>query len=101
MFRVAPRSVAAWFVFNRRLKSFSVASRSILSMSEEKLTLIEAAKELRIRPRALRDMCKAGRIGFVRAGHRHWLFTRSDINSFLERNTFRPKEVFHNKPANR
>jgi hypothetical protein len=44
---------------------------------------------------------QGGRIGFVRAGHRHWLFTRSDINSFLERNTFRPKEVFHNKPANR
>jgi excisionase family DNA binding protein len=67
-------------------------------MSEEKLTLKEAASELRMSPRALRDICKAGRIGYVRAGHRHWLFTRSDINSFLERNTFRPKTVFE-KPG--
>jgi len=41
------------------------------------VTLPEAAKELRMSPRALRDLCKAGRIGFVRAGHRNWLFTRA------------------------
>jgi excisionase family DNA binding protein len=67
-------------------------------MNEQKLTLAEAAQELRMSPRALRDLCKSGRIGFVRAGHRRWLFTRSDINSFVERNTFRPKTVFE-KPG--
>jgi excisionase family DNA binding protein len=63
-------------------------------MNEEKLTLAEAAAELRMSPRALRDLCKAGRIGHVRAGHRYWLFTRRDINGFLERNTFKAKTVF-------
>jgi excisionase family DNA binding protein len=67
-------------------------------MSEEKLTLKEAAAELRMTTRALRDLCKAGRIGFVRAGRRHWLFTRKDIDEFLERNTYRPKTVYE-KPG--
>jgi excisionase family DNA binding protein len=63
-------------------------------VNEEKLTLAEAAKELRMSPRALRDLCKAGRIGHVRAGHRYWLFTRRDINSFLERNAHKPRTVY-------
>ena len=63
-------------------------------MNEEKLTLKEAANELRMTTRALRDLCKAGRIGFTRVARRHWLFTRKEIEEFLERNTYRPKTVF-------
>ena len=63
-------------------------------MSEEKLTLAEAAKELRLSTRVLREMCAAGRIGFVRLGKRHWLFTRRNIAEFLERNSFQAKTVY-------
>jgi excisionase family DNA binding protein len=63
---------------------------------EEKLTLKEVATELRITPRVLREMCKSGRIGFVRAGHHTWLFTRKDIDDFLDRNRYQPKTVFDN-----
>jgi excisionase family DNA binding protein len=67
-------------------------------MREEKLTLAEAAEELRMSPRLLREACAAGRIGHVRAGHRHWLFTRRNIEEFLERNSFQAKTVYA-KPA--
>jgi len=63
-------------------------------MHEEKLTLKEAAAELRMSPRLLRDMCTAGRIGFIRVGRRHWLFTRANIDEFIQRNSFRAKTVF-------
>ena len=63
---------------------------------EDKLTLREVAAELRITPRGLREMCNRGRIGFVRAGHRTWLFTRKDIDDFLARNRYQPKTVFDN-----
>jgi excisionase family DNA binding protein len=69
-------------------------------VNEEKLTLAEAARELRMTTRALREACTAGRIGFVRVGHRHWLFTRRDIEEFLERNRFQPKTVYE-KPKRR
>jgi excisionase family DNA binding protein len=70
-------------------------------MPEVRLTIKEAASELRITTRALREMCAAGRIGFTRIGKRHWLFSRKDINEFLERNRFAPKTVYGkpNKPA--
>jgi excisionase family DNA binding protein len=63
-------------------------------MSEEKLTLKEAAAELRVTPRTLREMCAAGRIGFTRLGRRHWLFTQADIDAFIQRNSYRPKPVY-------
>ena len=63
-------------------------------MNEEKLTLPEAAKELRMTPRLLREAANGGRIGHVRLGKRHWLFSRKDINEFLERNRFAAKSVY-------
>ena len=69
-------------------------------MNEEKLTLAEAAKELRMSTRALREAANDGRIGHVRLGKRHWLFTRRDLNEFLERNRFAAKTVYE-KPEKR
>jgi len=63
-------------------------------VNEQKLTLPEAAHELRVSRRALREMCAAGRIGFIRTARRHWLFTRKDIDEFLERNRLKAKSVF-------
>jgi excisionase family DNA binding protein len=59
----------------------------------EKFSLAEAAAELKISTRALRDLCRAGRITFSRVHKRSWIFTRADIDAFLERNRFQARTL--------
>jgi excisionase family DNA binding protein len=61
-------------------------------MSANTLDLKQAADELGVSPRQLREMCAAGKIGHVRVGRRTWLFTRGDIEDFLQRHRFNPRQ---------
>ena len=62
-------------------------------------TLLEAAELLRMRPRALRDACRAGRITFAKLDRRTWAFTQADLNAFVERHTFQARTAYGPKPA--
>jgi excisionase family DNA binding protein len=62
----------------------------------ERLTASEAAAFLRIPRRALLQLCKENRIGFVRINYRNFLFTRRDLAEFLERRHFKAKGVYEN-----
>jgi excisionase family DNA binding protein len=64
----------------------------------DKLTLEQAAQELRVSPRQLREMCHAGKIGHVRVARRTWLFSRSDIDRFLQSHRFEPRTAIGVKP---
>ena len=55
-----------------------------VTMHEERLTVAETAAELRITERALKDLCRRKRIGFIRISQKNWVFRRSDIEAFIK-----------------
>jgi excisionase family DNA binding protein len=63
-------------------------------VTDTRLNLKAAAAKLGISTRSLREMCKAGRITYTRVDRLHWLFRLSDIEAFLERNTFRARTPY-------
>jgi excisionase family DNA binding protein len=69
-----------------------------MKLMNDKLTLEQTAQELRVSPRQLREMAAAGKIGHVRVGRRNWLFTRSDLDRFLQAHRFEPREAIGAKP---
>jgi excisionase family DNA binding protein len=62
--------------------------------TKENLNLAEAAAELNISVRALRDLVKQGRISCSRVHRRAWVFTRADIDAFLQRNRYESRNVY-------
>ena len=61
------------------------------------LDVNEVAKYLGISPRALKDLCRAQKINFLKINHRNWRFRLADVEEYLQRVTFRRKSVYGSK----
>jgi hypothetical protein len=62
--------------------------------NEEVFNLHGAAAYLDIPPLQMRTLAKQGRVSYARIDRLHWRFTKRDLDSYIERNTFRAKTVF-------
>ena len=63
-------------------------------MTEEVYDLKGAAAYLGLSPVKLRLLCKEGRVTYSRLHRLAWRFRKSDLDSFIARNTFRAETIF-------
>jgi excisionase family DNA binding protein len=61
---------------------------------KEVFDLKGAAKYLGVPTLQLKTLAKRGRITYCRIDRLHWRFTKRDLDSYIERHTFRAKTVF-------
>ena len=57
------------------------------------LTLEEAADYLRLKPRAVRDLCNRRGLSHIRLDRYNWRFRVADLEAFLNRFAFKAKGV--------
>jgi excisionase family DNA binding protein len=69
--------------------------------SKESYNLEEAAQFLGMKLRALKDACLAGRIRYAKLDRRTWRFVRTDLDDFINRNTFEPRTPYGRKSPKR
>jgi excisionase family DNA binding protein len=56
--------------------------------------LKQAAAYLDVSPLQMRTLAKSGRVTYCRVDRLHWRFTRRDLDSYIQRNTYQAKTVF-------
>jgi excisionase family DNA binding protein len=65
-------------------------------MNEQAFDADGAAKYLGIPTLQLKSLAKRGRITYTRIDRLHWRFLKRDLDSYIERNTFKAKTAFEN-----
>jgi excisionase family DNA binding protein len=66
-------------------------------IANEKFDLKGGAEYLGIPTLQLRTLAKRGRITYTRLDRTHWRFLKRDLDSYIERNTFRATTVYQGR----